>query len=115
MAAIRLYLDEDVWAGLAVHLRRRGYDALTTVDAGRASRRLDDESQLAFAAASGRVILTINHCDFVPLDQRWRDAGREHAGILLVPLVPPSDLCRRVEAHLAAHTAEEHYNLVLWC
>ena len=34
-AALAYYLDEDVYAGVAAGLRRRGYDVRTAVEAGR--------------------------------------------------------------------------------
>jgi hypothetical protein len=112
---IRLYLDEDVWPGLAGYLREKGYDVLTTEEAGRSNRRLSDESQLEFAAEQGRVLLTFNHCDFAPLDTLWKTAGKRHAGILLCPQLPPGRLCIRVEAHLQRITADGNRDLLLWC
>jgi predicted nuclease of predicted toxin-antitoxin system len=112
---IRLYLDEHVRIELVPHLRRHGYDVLTTAEAGRANQGISDESQLQFAAEQGRIILTNNQRDFAPLDAAWKAQGREHAGIILYALMPPGELCRRVEAHLQRYTAEEHYNLLLWC
>jgi hypothetical protein len=112
---IRLYLDEDVWPGLAQHLRGKGFDVLTTEEVGRSNRRLSDESQLVFSASEGRVLLTFNHCDFAPLDAQWKNEGKRHAGILLCPQLPPSRLCARVEAHLERVTAEESRDLLLWC
>ena len=52
---IRLYLDEDVSSSLADALRKRGYDAISTIEAGNIG--LSDEQQLAFA--SDRPILQI--------------------------------------------------------
>ena len=43
---MRLYLDEDVYQGVALGLRRRGFDVLTTVEAGR--RGASDQEQLHF-------------------------------------------------------------------
>ena len=47
---IKLYLDEDMDVALATALRQRGFDALTTQEAGNTHR--PDEQQLAFAAAA---------------------------------------------------------------
>jgi hypothetical protein len=44
-----------------------------------------DDSQLAFAAAQSRVLLTANARDFVQLHRTWMDLGRTHPGIILVP------------------------------
>ena len=110
---IRLYLDEHVPEQLAPYLRRRSYDVQTTSQAGRASQKVDDEEQLRFATREGRVILMFNHRDFAPLDAEWKARGHQHAGIIMSPRLEPGQLCRRVEAHLRRHTAEEHYNLLL--
>lgn len=62
---VRLYLDKHVKPQLADDLRLRGFDTLTTQEAGR--DRASDEEQLAFATTEGRTILTYNtratlHC-----------------------------------------------------
>jgi predicted nuclease of predicted toxin-antitoxin system len=80
--ALRLLLDEDVPPQVAECLRRRGVDALSVYDVGRAGRRVPDDQQLAFATGDGRVLVTYNRADFQSLDARWRLEGRAHAGIL---------------------------------
>lgn len=59
---VRLYFDEDVSASIVDNLRQRGFDVSSARDAGRL--RLDDASQLAFAAADGRAFVTHNRSDF---------------------------------------------------
>jgi len=76
MARVRLYLDEHVQASLAQGLRARGVDVLTTQEAGNSS--LDDEGQLRFAAAHGRVLLSYNKRHFAKLHYDWMAAGRRH-------------------------------------
>jgi predicted nuclease of predicted toxin-antitoxin system len=78
---VRLYLDRHIMTRLAVDLRGRGYDVVTTQDAGKDTA--PDEEQLAFATAQGRVILTFNIRDFAPLHEAWQAAGRSHAGIIV--------------------------------
>ena len=112
---IRLFLDEHIDVRLAVYLEARGYDVLTTVGAGRAGQQISDEEQLAFAAESGRVILTRDYDDFPNLDAEWKTQQKEHAGILLCPPLSLGQMCSRVEAHLQRYTAEQHHNLLLWC
>jgi predicted nuclease of predicted toxin-antitoxin system len=58
-------------------LRGRGADVLTTLAAGLAES--DDEFVLAFAHASGRVVVTADR-DFLDLDR----GGFEHSGIVLL-------------------------------
>ena len=65
MDSIKLFLDEDVWTGLAAALREAGYDAVSVNQVGR--KGLSDEDQMAFAVAEGRVIITHNIQDFAPL------------------------------------------------
>ena len=43
-----------------------------------------DGEILARAASTGRALVTANIKDFVPLDTRYRAAGQEHAGLILV-------------------------------
>jgi len=66
---------------LAVDLRTRGYDALTTQEAGKDTA--SDEEQLAFATDEARAILTFNIRDFAPLHEQWQATERSHAGIIV--------------------------------
>ncbi|HXG11293.1 MAG TPA: DUF5615 family PIN-like protein [Gemmataceae bacterium] len=78
---VRLYLDRHIMTRLAVDLRGRGYDVMTTEEAGKDTA--SDEEQLTFATAAGRSILTFNIRDFAPLHEQWQTAGRSHAGIIV--------------------------------
>ncbi len=78
---VRLYFDRHIMARLAVDLCGRGFDVLTTEEAGHDTA--PDEDQLAFATAQGRAILTFNIRDFAPLHEEWQAAGRPHAGIIV--------------------------------
>jgi predicted nuclease of predicted toxin-antitoxin system len=78
---VRLYLDRHIMLRLAVDLRGRGFDGLTTQEAGKDTA--PDEDQLAFATAEHRTILTFNIRDFASLHQQWQTASRPHAGILV--------------------------------
>ena len=66
---VRLYLDEDVDVTLALALGQRGFDALTTQEAGNLHARDDD--QLAFATETGRAFFTHNRGDFARLHTAW--------------------------------------------
>ncbi len=66
---VRLYFDRHIIARLAIDLRSRGYDVLTTEEAGLDTA--SDEQQLAFATAERRTILSFNIRDFAPLHTRW--------------------------------------------
>lgn len=82
MTRIRLYIDEDTQRhALTRSVRARGYDVVTTLEAGRLS--MTDSEQLAFSAAEGRTILTFNSRDFVQLHRDYLVSGRPHAGIIV--------------------------------
>ncbi len=78
---VRLYFDRHIMKRLAADLRGRGYDVLTTEEAGQDTA--SDEEQLSFATAKSRTILTFNIRDFAPLHEQWHAAGRPHAGIIV--------------------------------
>lgn len=69
-----LYFDRHIMTRLAVDLRGRGYDVLTTEEAGKDTA--SDEEQLAFATGEKRSILTFNIRDFAPLHETWQATGR---------------------------------------
>lgn len=101
---IRLYLDEDVDMALAVALRRRGIDVLTTQEA--ANIRLRDEDQLKFATQAGRVFFTHNCGDFARLHKETIREGRSHAGIILSDQLPVGVSLRRL-SNLCFHLTQE--------
>jgi predicted nuclease of predicted toxin-antitoxin system len=78
---VRLYFDRHIMTRLAVDLRGRGYNVLTTEEAGKDTA--SDAEQLAFATAENRALLTFNIRDFAPLHERWQTAGQRHAGIIV--------------------------------
>src|SRR5436190_13021864 len=80
----RLLLDEMLSGAIAEQLRARRHDVAAVVE-DNALISLPDEDLLVAATEAGRAIVTANIKDFVPLDQRWKAAGQNHAGIVLVP------------------------------
>ncbi len=78
---VRLYLDRHIMTRLALDLRGRGYDVLTTQEATK--DQASDEEQLAFATAERRAIFTFNLRAFAPLHEQAQAAGRPHAGIIV--------------------------------
>jgi predicted nuclease of predicted toxin-antitoxin system len=78
---VRLYFDRHIMTKLAVDLRVRGFDVLTTEEAGKDTA--SDEEQLAFATNQGRSILSFNIRDFAPLHEQWSAANRPRAGIVV--------------------------------
>src|SRR5579862_5551897 len=78
-----LSLDEMFSDDIAQQLRAKGYDVVSVVaDPGLVG--LPDDQVLAYATTYGRTLVTANVKDFVPLDGRYRAAGRSHAGLILV-------------------------------
>ena len=78
---VRLYFDRHIMTRLAVDLRGRGFDVLTTEQA--AKDTASDEEQFVFATAEKRAILTFNLRDFAPLHEHWQATGRLHTGIIV--------------------------------
>ncbi|MBI2808508.1 MAG: DUF5615 family PIN-like protein [Planctomycetes bacterium] len=78
---VRLYFDRHIMRRLAVDLRGKGFDVLTTEEAGKDTA--SDEEQLALAAAEHRAILTFNIRDFAPLHDQWQKSGQSHSGIIV--------------------------------
>ena len=101
---LRIFFDEDVHAALAAALRKRGHDAVHTLEAKRSG--LSDESQLNFATQENRCLVTFNVGDFVRLHNRWMDAGREHAGIIVSKQLPVGEMLRRLLALLQKESGD---------
>jgi predicted nuclease of predicted toxin-antitoxin system len=78
---VRLYFDRHIMSRLAVDLRARGFDVVTTEEAG--NDTASDDDQLRYAAAERRCILTFNIRDFAPLHLEWSAAAQSHSGIIV--------------------------------
>jgi predicted nuclease of predicted toxin-antitoxin system len=107
---IRLFIDEDVWLGLAAALRERGFDAIHVYEVARGS--LNDREQMAFAVQQQRAILTHNKRHYIPLVAEYYWADKVHYGILVIAQLPRGELLRRVEAFLRQHQANQVRNQV---
>ena len=113
--ALSLYLDECVDQRLVRLLQRKGVDVLTVQEAHTLGD--DDESQLLFAAASGRLFLSHNQLHFRRLHAAFVREGRAHGGIILVPqTIPLARLEVRLELMLdwVATFAEHTSKLFTW-
>ncbi len=108
---VKLYIDEDVWGGLAATLRERGYDAVDVHEMEQEGH--SDDEQLAYAVTEERAILVYNKCDYVPLARDYFYANRSHWGIIISCQLKPGELLRRVIRLLEAVSAEEIQNLVI--
>ena len=94
MSAIRFFTDEDVYGAIAEALRRAGFDAISTPEAGRL--RESDESQLNWAATQGRVFVTFNVGHFAGRHSEWLRRGQHHAGIVISQQRPIGDVLHRL-------------------
>lgn len=108
MERIRLYLDEDVWVGLAAALRAAGYDTICASEVDQ--KGADDEAQLTFAIARGRAILTHNIQDFVPLARIYAEQGLRHPCIIVASQFEKGKLLQRTLALLNTLTSDQLAN-----
>jgi hypothetical protein len=99
MSKPAFFTDEDVYAAVAAGLRNAGLDAISAPEAGRLGQ--SDESQLAWAADQGRVLVTFNVAHFSALHSTWFGQGRQHSGIVVSTQRSIGDILRRL-LHLAS-------------
>lgn len=81
---MRLLLDANLSPKrIGAPLARGGHDVLSlAADAGLGA--LDDPQVLELAARESRILVTRNSRDFAPLLREWAEAGRHHAGCILI-------------------------------
>lgn len=101
----RLYLDESVHQDLALILRKFGYDAITTREAGQVGA--SDEQQLAYATSQGRVLVTFNTKDFARLHRQYLSESCVRAGIIASPQRPLKEVNRALQHLLTVASAED--------
>ncbi len=109
---MKLYFDEHVHPLVAVMLRERGIDCRTTQEAGNLGT--EDEDQLRYATAQGRVLVTFDRRDFLALARQWASMNQSHAGLILSTQCPIPELLRYL---LRCHTRHQSENLtdhILW-
>jgi hypothetical protein len=53
-------------------------------DEERALDEISDADLMALAVADERILITANARDFLPLATMWAEAGRQHAGIIVI-------------------------------
>ncbi len=77
---MKLLLDEHFTHLIAEALRKDGHDvqAVNEIDLTGTS----DDRLLVIARDQGRVLVTNNTQDFVPLERQWATAGETHQGIV---------------------------------
>jgi predicted nuclease of predicted toxin-antitoxin system len=81
---VRVLLDADISSRrLISSLERAGHDVLALGGQAEYSA-LADEEVLQLAADENRILVTRNSRDFAPLARLWAEAGRVHAGLVLI-------------------------------
>jgi len=80
---MRFLLDEDVNPAVASIGRGLGLDVISVHEIRR--HGFDDESQLRYAAADHRMLVTRNRDDFINLTVRFFHTREAHAGVLILP------------------------------
>lgn len=81
---MRLLLDANLSPKrIGSVLQRRGHDVLSLASDAALSA-LDDPEVLLVAAEQSRILMTRNSRDFAPLLREWAEAGRHHAGCILI-------------------------------
>ena len=80
---MRLLLDEMLPAVIAQQLLNRGHDVLAVAELLEL-RGLPDDELFEHAQGDARAIVTYNRDDFLTLDDRYRQAGRDHHGIVIL-------------------------------
>jgi hypothetical protein len=109
---IKLYLDEDVPEAVALALRLRGFNVLTTREAD--NKGLTDRQQLGFASSVGRILFSHNIADFARLHLEHIEKGVDHHGIILSRQVPIGMLVKGLSRLLSQASLEVCRNRVLW-
>jgi len=81
---LRLLLDANLSPKrIGGPLTTRGHDVVSLA-ADAALGALDDPQVLELAAEESRILVTRNARDFAPLLREWAEAGRHHAGCILI-------------------------------
>jgi predicted nuclease of predicted toxin-antitoxin system len=101
---IELLLDEDVHSGLALALRKRGYDVVHAQELDRKGK--SDSEQLLFATQQKRCIFTFNVKDFVILHNQYAKSGKEHCGIIVSKQLSFKETMSKL-LHLLQYKAKE--------
>jgi len=78
---MKFYLDEDLSPKIAVSLRNKGIDAVSTHEVG--NIQLSDLEQIAYATRESRCLVTRNARHFLVLARDAIQRQRPNSGILL--------------------------------
>jgi hypothetical protein len=115
MAAPPAYLDECIDRLVADDLRRRGFDVLTALEAGRS--HYSDPAQLQYATSVGHVLVTFNRMDFRRIHLASVQTGRPHGGIIILPQtrnIPRRQILAALLLEWCGITVSSHSHLMVW-
>ena len=115
MPAPPAYLDECIDRLVVDDLRRRGFDVLTALEAGRG--QFPDQAQIEYATSVGRVILSFNRMDFRRLHLAFVQTGRPHGGIIVLPQtrsIPRRQIRAALLLEWFGITVSNHSHLMVW-
>ena len=112
MAAVTLFIDEDVHEGLAAALRRKGIDAVNAHECER--KEAKDAEQLAFAVSQQRALMTFNLADFEALADEYFWQGKHHFSILVSPQRSLRETLRRLIVLTSKFTRESLANQLIY-
>ena len=76
---LKFYSNENFPIEMVNLLRGRGYDVLTSYEAGQANQKIPDDEVLMYATNAGRIVITENRQDFINLHYTTSN----HAGIVI--------------------------------
>jgi predicted nuclease of predicted toxin-antitoxin system len=109
---LRLLLDANLSPRrVAAKLREAGHDVLALAEDA-AYEGLADPQVLELAASEQRILITRNSRDFAPLARQWAEAGRSHAGIILIWTLNHSqfaEIVARIERQLRQRPSHEQW------
>jgi predicted nuclease of predicted toxin-antitoxin system len=80
---LRLLLDANLSSKRIGDPLRRHHDVRAIADEPELDG-LHDELVLELASREERILVTRNSRDFAPISRSWAEAGREHAGVILI-------------------------------
>ena len=107
-----LYLDEDVYHGVAVGLRRRGFNVLTTAEAKMIGS--SDEKQIHWAIAQRRCLFTFNRGHFAELHASLFAQEKHHYGIIVCRQSGIGWVIHKLCALLSTHSSEDLRDRLIW-
>ena len=109
---MRLLLDANLSPrGIAAKLREAGHNVLALAEDA-TFEGLPDPQVLELATSEQRVLITRNSRDFAPLARQWAEAGRSHAGIILIWTLDHSQfaaILTNVEYQLQSRPSQEQW------